>query len=245
MSHGHAGILAHSAEGAALCFLTFCQTGFSRLGDHQHPDVTMDCIAMAEAMEAWEAGDYPTINAIFARSVDRLKAAGADFFVCPDNTAHIAMEAAQTPFALPALNIGDVVAEEAARLGLKKIAVLGTRWTMEGPVYPRALTARGLDYATPNEAEKALIQEVIFSELVLGTFKEESRAAYIEVIERLKAEEGCDGAALVCTEIPILVPPDRSPLPVLDSTRLLARAAFEVCIGERAAPSWAGGPVAG
>ena len=88
----HLGILAHSAEGAALCFRTFCQEGFRELGEHQHPDVTLDCIAMARSMPAWDAGDYAAIRATLAESVQRLARAGAEFFVCPDNTAHQALE---------------------------------------------------------------------------------------------------------------------------------------------------------
>jgi hypothetical protein len=81
----HLGVLAHSSEGAALCFLTFCQEGFRELGAHQHPDVTMDCIAMGRSMPAWEAGEHQSIRATLAESVERLARSGAEFFVCPDN----------------------------------------------------------------------------------------------------------------------------------------------------------------
>ncbi|MEM9494612.1 MAG: amino acid racemase [Pseudomonadota bacterium] len=240
----HLGILAHSAEGAALCFQTFCREGFARLGPHRHPDVTLDCIAMSEAMPAWEAGDYETVRAIHAESVDRLAAAGADFFVCPDNTSHIALEEAGRAFALPGLNIADVVADDAARRGMTKVGVLGTRFTMDGPVYRRALAERGVGVDVPAPDERADVDRIIFDELVEGTFADLSRARYIEIIEGLKTG-GCDGVALVCTEIPLLISQDVSPLPILDSTRLLARAAFDVAVHERAMPDWRGGPIAG
>jgi aspartate racemase len=114
---------------------------------------------------------------------------------------------------------------------------------MAGPVYRRALPAVGIEPAFPNDEERAEIDRIIFDELVEGVFTESSRARYVQIIDRLKREEGCDGAALVCTEIPLLVTPDVSPLPTLDSTRLLARAAFEVCTGKRDFPTWRGGPV--
>lgn len=238
----HAGILAHSAEGASLCFLTFCQTGFEALGSHQHPDVTLDCIAMGHSMPAWDSGDYAAVRPILAESVRRLAGAGAEFFVCPDNTAHIAMELDGDPFALPGLHIAEVVADQAAADGRHRVGVLGTRFTMDGPVYRRALDARGIDHAVPAPDDRALVDRVIFDELVNGVFTDAARQAYVDIIDKLRAD-GCDAVALVCTEIPILVSPEVSPLPTLDSTRLLARAAFDVAAGRRPLPTWRGGLV--
>jgi aspartate racemase len=238
------GILAHSSEGAALCYLTFCREGFANMGRHMHPDVMLDCTAMARAMPAWEAGDYPAVREIMAESIGRLADGGCDFFACPDNTAHIALETEGSELALPGLNIADVVAQQAAALGMERVGVLGTRFTMAGPVYRRALPAVGIEPCFPNEGERADIDRIIFDELVEGVFTESSRRRYVEIIRRMKEEEGCDGAALVCTEIPLLVSSDTSPLPILDSTRLLARAAFEVCVRERPFPTWRGAPVA-
>jgi len=237
------GILAHSAEGAALCFLTFCREGFRELGPHMHPDVMLDCEAMGHVMAGWDAGDYLGVRAFLAQSVERLAKGGCDFFACPDNTAHIALELAGPDLALPGLDIGDVVAEQAAKLGMTRVAVLGTRFTMAGPVYRRALPAVGIEPRFPNDEERADIDRIIFDELVEGVFSEPSRRRYVEIIERLKRDEGCDGVALVCTEIPLLVTADVSPLPILDSTRLLARAAFEVATGKRPFPTWRGGPL--
>jgi aspartate racemase len=237
------GILAHSSEGAALCYLTFCREGFREMGRHMHPDVMLDCTAMGRAMPAWDAGDLRAVRAIMAESVDRLAAGGCDFFACPDNTAHIALESEGPALALPGLNIADVVAEQAAALGMTRVAVLGTRFTMAGPAYRRALPAVGIEPAFANQEERADIDRIIFGELVEGVFTEESRRRYVEIIRRLKEEDGCDGVALVCTEIPLLVTADVSPLPILDSTRLLARAALEVCVDKRLFPAWHGGPL--
>jgi amino-acid racemase len=237
----HLGILAHSAEGAALCFRSFCQEGFRELGPHDHPDVTMDCIALARSMPAWDRGDHGAIRDTLARSVERLARAGADLFVCPDNTAHMALEWPGDPLALPGLHIAEVVADRAARDGRRRVGVLGTRYTMDGPVYPRALAARGIATELPDAAERELVDRVIFEELVNGVFTAESRKRYLRIIDGLAAR-GCDAVALVCTEIPLLVSPKDSLLPTLDSTRLLARAAFEVATGNRPFPTWRGGP---
>jgi aspartate racemase len=238
----HLGILAHSAEGAALCFRAFCQEGFARLGPHEHPDVTLDCIALARSMPAWDAGDHGAVRAILAESVRRLGRAGADFFVCPDNTAHRALERPGQDLALPGLHIAEVVADQAALDGRIRVGLLGTRYLMAGPVYPRAFAARGIAAELPAAEDRRLVDRVIFEELVNGVMTIGSRQAYVRVIERLAAR-GCDAVALVCTEIPLLVTPEVSPLPTLDSTRLLARAAFEVAVGDRPLPSWRGGPV--
>jgi amino-acid racemase len=134
------------------------------------------------------------------------------------------------------------VADQAVREGRTRAGVLGTKFTMDGPVYPRALAARGIDVDLPVEDDRAILNKIIFEELVSGVFTESSREECVRIIEGLAAR-GCDAVALVCTEIPLLVPPDTSPLPALDSTRLLARAAFDVAVGHRPLPTWRGGPI--
>jgi aspartate racemase len=238
----HLGILAHSSEGAALCFRAFCQYGFAELGPDQHPDVTLDCIALGHSMPAWDSGDHALVRATLSVSVKRLADAGADFFACPDNTAHLALEQPGDDLALPGLHIAEVVADQAARDGRRQIGVLGTRYLMDGPVYPRAFGARGMAAEMPAADDRDTINRIIFAELVNGMFTTESRQQYVQIIERLAAR-GCDAAALVCTEIPLLVTPGVAALPTLDSTRLLARAALEVAIGRRPIPTWRGGPV--
>lgn len=239
----HIGILAHSFEGATLCFRTACLEGVKRLGPHMHPEITMTCSAMALVLDAWERGDNEELRRFFMEDAMKLAAAGCDFFVCPDNTAHIALESAGEPFPIPALHIGEVVADQAAREARTKIGILGTKYTMTGPVYPEALGRCGIEWAVPDEADRKVINDIIFNELCLGLFTDESRAAYVRIIDKLKAD-GCDAVALVCTEIPLLIGPEISPLPILDSTRLLARAAVEVAIDERPVPAWRGGPIA-
>jgi len=238
----HIGILAHSFEGAALCYRETCLEGVRRLGPHFHPEITLTGIAMHFMMDAYERGDHDAVRRLFMPDIRKLAAAGAEFFICPDNTAHISFERPGEPFALPCLHIGEVVAEQARKEGLRKVGILGTDFTMTGPVYAGALGRRGIEWAIPEEEDRKLIHRVIFDELCLGTFRDSSRDAYVRIIEKLAAQ-GCDSVALVCTEIPLLITVDVSPLPILDSTRLLARAAVDVAIGERPLPEWRGGPI--
>ncbi len=236
------GILAHSAEGAALCFLEACHEGERRLGAHFHPDIVMDIEAMGASMADWEAHAFTPIAARFRNAAERLAAAGADFWICPDNTAHLAFEAMTEPLPLPGLHIAEIVAGEAARRGYRKIGITGTRWTMEGPVYPAAFARHGLGHATPPSADRDAIQTMIFDELVRGIVTDASRRRLAQAVSGL-AEQGCDAVVLGCTELPMLLDDTTSPLPTLDSTRLLARAAVDVALGARPLPSWLGGPL--
>ena len=238
----HIGILAHSADGAALCFLEMVREAARRLGPHEHPEITLSILPMAPTLEQYERNDLAAAHTYLARTAQRLADAGCDFFVCPDNTAHIALELPRRPLPLPGLHIAEVVAERAAAEEYGCVGLLGTKWTMEGAVYPAAFTRYGIRMRTPPPGDRALVDDVIFRELCQGTLADASRAEYVRIIEGLAAE-GCDAVALCCTEIPLLVTPDVSPLPTLDSTRLLARAAVEVAQGERPAPTWHGGRV--
>jgi aspartate racemase len=230
----HIGILGHSVPGAALCFQEIARYGEQRLGEHQHPDVTLDCIAMGRSMPAWHSGDRQAIRAILAESVARLARAGCDFFVCPDNTAHLALDLPGPELELPMLHIAEVVAAEAAARGFRKVGIMGTTWTMTADLYPRALAAHGIDTAVPTEADQRDVQRITFDELVHGVFRDEARDRFVQVASAL-GDAGCDAVALVCTEHPLLLTADVAPLPTLDSTSLLARAAVEAALDPPAA----------
>jgi len=238
----HIGILAHSADGSALCYLEAVRESGRILGPHHHPEITMSILPMAESLVAWEAMDVGAINAHLMRTAQRLAAAGCDFFVCPDNTAHIALDAAREPYPLPGLHIAEIVAQRAKADGRKRAALLGTRWTMEGPAYRDAFARNGVEMRTPPAADRALLNRLIFDELTQGQITEAARREFVRVIETLKGE-GCDATALSCTEIPLLITPENSPLPTLDSTRLLAREAVAVALGRKPVPAWRGGPM--
>ncbi|HYI10038.1 MAG TPA: amino acid racemase [Thermoanaerobaculia bacterium] len=238
----HIGILAHSADGAALCFLEMCREGARRLGAHLHPEITMSIQPMKESLEAWERMDLPWLREMLARTAQRLADAHCDFFVCPDNTAHIALESPGPDLPLPGLHIAEIVAQRARADGRKRVGLLGTKWTMDGPVYPGAFARAGIEMDVPPSGDRALIDSTIFEELCQGVLTDASRQQFTRIIEELQTS-GCDAVALSCTEIPLLVTPDASPLPTLDSTRLLAREAVAVALGAKPFPSWRGGPL--
>jgi aspartate racemase len=220
----HIGIVACSAEGAALCYRTIALEGFHAMGEHDHPEVTMSSLPMARHMERIREEDWAGVAELMLESVRKVAAAGADFAVCPDNTIHQALDLVLPASPIPWISIAEVVAEEARHRGFERVGVLGTRYLMEGPVYPKALEKYGIDWRIPSTADREAIDRTIFQELVNGIFTGDARAMFDRVIASL-ATLGCDAAALACTEIPLIVQPETAPLPTLDSTRLLARAA--------------------
>lgn len=220
----HIGIVACSAEGAALCYRTIAIEGFGAMGEHDHPEVTLSSIPMARHMEFIRREDWAGVAKLMLDSARKVADAGADFAICPDNTLHQALPLVRAASPVPWLSIAEVVADEARRRGYRRVGVMGTRYLMEGPVYPSALEPLGIEWRIPDPSDRETINRAIFGELVNAVFTDETRAMFDRVMGSL-AREGCDAAALACTEIPLIVRPETSPLPVLDSTRLLARAA--------------------
>lgn len=226
------GIVAHSAEGGALCFLTACREGIATLGPHRHPEIVLSAIPMALSMEGWRTGDHAAVARQLARGVRQVADAGAQFYVCPDNTAHLVLESCAEELPLPGLHIADVVCREIAANGGTRVGLLGTEWTMTGSVYATALARRGMTRLIPDAAVREELDRAIFDELCMGVFTEATTQRFLEAIAGLRAA-GAECVILGCTEIPLIVTPANSPLPVLDSTRLLARAAVRVAVSDR------------
>lgn len=230
----HIGIVACSAEGAALCYRTICAEGANLLGPHAHPEVSMHSHSFAAYVECLDRGDRQGVAALMLSSARRLAAAGADFLICPDNTIHESLPHVEPHSPLPWLHIAAVVAAEAAGRGYRRVGLSGTRWLVDSEVYPEKLAATGLQCVRPDSAERAAIHRVIMEELVRGVFSTAGVACFQQVFARMK-DDGCDAVILGCTEIPLLMNDSNSPLPTLDSTRLLARAALRRSVAGRRA----------
>jgi aspartate racemase len=214
----HIGIAACSAEGAALCYRTICVEGAALLGGHAHPEVSMHTPSLEEYMQRIYRGDWEGVGEMMLASARKLAAAGADFLICPDNTLHQALPYVVPRSPLPWLHIAEAVMAEARMRGYQRVGLSGTRWLMEGPVYPAALMR-------PDAAEREEMNRVIMDELVRGVFKPEAVAFFQRVYRRMR-DAGCEAVVMGCTEIPLVMNDANSPLPTLDSTRLLARAAL-------------------
>ena len=221
----HIGIVACSAEGAALCYRTICVEGAQLLGPHDHPEVSMHTHSLAEYMKFIYRDDWNGVAELMLSSANKLAKIGADFLICPDNTIHQALPHLESRSPLPWLHIAEVVASHAVERGFQRIGLTGTRWLVDSEIYPEKLTARSLQYQRPNDAEREEINRIIMDELVYGIFKPEAVSTFQQIIGRMK-DQSCDAVVLGCTEIPLIMNDTNSPLPTLDSTRLLARAAL-------------------
>jgi aspartate racemase len=222
----HIGIVACSAEGAALCYRTICIEGAKILGPHDHPEVSMHTHSLGKYMKHVDRDDWAGVGELMLSSAEKLASIGADFLICPDNTIHQGLPFIADRLPRPWLHIAEVVAAQAKERGFQRLALTGTRYLVESDVYPRALSTAGVDFMRPERSEREEINRIIFDELVYGVFKPDAVAYFQRVITRLKGE-GCDAVVLGCTEIPLIMSDANSPLPTLDSTRLLARAALQ------------------
>ena len=222
----HIGIVACSAEGAALCYRTVCIEGAQLFGPLAHPEVSLHGHSLAAYMRCVDGGDWPAVAELMLSSAHKLARAGADFLIAPDNTIHQALPWVLQRSPLPWLHIAEIVAAEAAARGFRRLALTGTHSLVDSELYPEKLSMRGLEYLRPQLAERAEINRIIFDELVGGIFTPAAVATFQRIIGRMK-DEGCDAVILGCTEIPLIMNDTNSPLPTLDSTRLLARAALQ------------------
>ena len=222
----HIGIVACSAEGAALCYRTICSEGPALLGPRAHPEVTLHSQSLSLYVERLDRGDLEGLGELMLVSAEKLARAGADFLICPDNSIHQAFSYVAPRSPLPWLHIAEVVAAEAARRGFRRLGLTGTRWLVDSNVYRDKLEPHGIACVRPTPAECLEMNRIIMDELVNGLFKPEAVVYHQNVIGRMKDEGGCDAVILGCTEIPLIIQDANSPLPTLDSTRLLARAAL-------------------
>jgi len=227
----HIGIVACSAEGAALCYRTICREAGSEMAEHDHPEITMHTHPLAEYLIGIRHGDWDLVAQLMLSSTYIVAEAGAKFAISPDNTIHAAFDRVILESPIPWIHIADAVGAEARRKGVKHLGVLGTKYLMTGPVYPEALQKLGMTCEIPDGEDRERINDIIFKELVNGIFPERSRLYFNEVIAKLK-DRGCEAVILGCTEIPLIVDPSDCPLPTLDSTRLLARSALRRALGK-------------
>jgi aspartate racemase len=229
----HIGIVACSAEGAALCYRSICVGGADLLGPHDHPEISMHTHSLAEYMKCIDRDDWQGVGELMLSSANKLAKIGADFLICPDNTIHQVLPHIEGQLPLKWLHIAEAVAAQAAGRRFRRLGLTGTRYLVESDVYPEKLKARDLEYMRPNPAEREEMNRIIMDELVYGVFKPQAVATFQRVMERMK-NEGCDAVVLGCTEIPLLMNDANSPLPTLDSTRLLARAALRRAVQTKA-----------
>jgi aspartate racemase len=235
MATQHIGIVACSAPGAALCYETICIEASEVMGLHHNPEISLHAVDLAEHVRCMERDDWDGVANLILTSVEKLATIGAAFAICPDNTAHIAIPKVIARSPLPWLHIAAAVADEAKIRRYRRLGLLGTRYLVESAVYPDVLRPAAIEWRLPDPADRERIHRIIFDELVFARVTAQAQADVIRVIEDFKNRKQCDAVVLGCTEIPLAISAETSPLPVLDSTRLLARAALKRALGRHSA----------
>jgi aspartate racemase len=201
-----------------------------RLGGVSSAKLVLYSVNFAEIEAMQRAALWDDASAVLAGAGRRLAGAGADFFLICANTMHLMAEAIEAAAGIPILHIVDPTAEKIRQAGLSRVGLLGTAYTMEKDFYKGRLAGKyGLDVIIPDPRDRAEVHRIIFEELVRGELKQSSRSAYRDIITRLVAH-GAQGIILGCTEIPLLVKPEDSAVPLFDTTELHALAAVDMAL---------------
>ena len=227
----HIGIVGVTAPGAALCYEIICTESAAVIKEQSsHPEVSLHTHPYTKYLRYVEAGNWQGVAELMLSSAEKLAKQGAQLLVAPCNTIHLAYELVAPRSTLPWLHIAEEVAREAKRAGFRRIGVLGTKLVMESTTYTAKLASLGIECLIPGEADRERINWLLFEEMAYGKFTPEARSYFLEVIKRLQ-KENCDAIGMCCTEIPVLLRGIETSLPLLDSTRILARAALKKIAG--------------
>jgi aspartate racemase len=219
-----------SWESSALYYQIVNEAVRERLGGYHSARVVMSSVDFAEVEAMQAAGEWEAAGELLAAEAKALEAAGADCLVLCTNTMHKVAGAIEAATSVPLIHIVDVTAAAILEAGITRVALLGTRFTMEQPFVRERLASHGLDVIVPEGEDLETVHAVIYDELVHGVVRDESRAAYVDVVARLAAQ-GAEGVILGCTEIELLIGPDDVEVPVFATTRLHALAAVDFALG--------------
>lgn len=200
-----------------------------RLGALNSAHILLYSLNFQELKMLFEAEDWQLVTKILLGIAKNLEAAGAQSVVLCSNTIHVAAEEIARRINIPLINITDVTAREINSLGLKKVALLGTRFTMDKDFYPKKLREFDIETIIPDDTEREFINSSIFNEMGRNIFTAETKGKYLEIIESLRAR-GAEGVIFGCTEIPMLLKPEDCPIPSFDTTLIHARAAVEFAL---------------
>ena len=225
----HIGIVACSPEGAALCYRTICKEAHNQMGQHANPEISMHTISLSKYIALFDEKNWDGVAELMLKSSKILASIGADFAICPDNTIHEAYDRVAPNSPIPWMSILEEVSVEANKQGFGNIGILGTEYIMTSALYQEKLNRAGIKTQIPSEKDRKKINDIVFNQLANGIFTERHRVYFNQVIEEFQENEA-DAVVMGCTEIPMLIDPSDCPLPTLDSTRILARAALRRAI---------------
>ncbi|MBT2438567.1 aspartate/glutamate racemase family protein [Streptomyces sp. ISL-36] len=201
-----------------------------RLGGLHSARCVLYSVDFAEIERLQVAGEWEKAGDVLATAAQGLEAAGAELLLICTNTMHKVADQVERAVEVPLLHLGDATARAVRAQGLTTVGLLGTAFTMEQDFYRDRLASHGLTVLVPGADDRAAVHRIIYEELCLGVVREESRATYRQVIDRLVAA-GARGVILGCTEIELLVRPQDSPVVIFPTTRIHAEAAIVDALG--------------
>jgi aspartate/glutamate racemase len=237
----HIGVLASRLPAASGLLLRIEEAGAALGADVQRPEVSLVWQPLEGRWDDWQRNDPDAVRTQLALGCVRLRQTGAHFFVCPDDTAYVPLDGTGLELTLPGLHAAEVVARAAQRQGFARVGVLGTRWTLGWRRYADALEPMGLTAVPLPLWDQTTLHSIILDELARGRASLASRDTVLSLIEDLR-DQGCEAVVVGAAELGALVTPASSPLPLLDTTQLLAEAALAVAVGRVPLPTWRGGP---
>lgn len=213
-----------SFESSILYYETMNRIVRERLGGLQSLPILMTSVNFAPYAKLQEQEDWRAIGTALQKEARRLEDAGADMIVMATNTMHTAADTISEGLTVPFIHIGEVTADEINEKGYQRVALLGTRFTMEQPFYREKLIQKGIDVLIPNEEDRRYIHDAVFHELCMGQFKDVTKSGFLDIIDRL-IHDGAEAIVLGCTEIPLLIHDGDTPVPVINTSDIHAKAA--------------------
>jgi len=220
-----------SLESTAEYYLHITRRYVERFGTYAYPEIVIHSVSFQPYVDWPAAGRWDLVAEGLIEGANLLAVAGADFLVMATNTMHRVLPDIEAHVGIPILSLPRVVGEAIEARGLQNVALLGTRFTMEERFYPDALAERGIDVLVPDVEDRRIVDRAIYEELVVGRIREDDRTEYLRIIKQLVAR-GAEGVILGCTEIPVLLHPGDSPIPLFDSSRIHADAALDFALQE-------------
>lgn len=222
----HIGIVGITAEGSALCYQTICREAAKKFPDMKHPEISIHNRSFHHILAAQERGNWNAVAGMILESIEKLHTSGAEFIIIPGNSVHYAIKLVRQKSPIPVLSIVEEAADECMEKRYHKAAILGVGFTMKGGLYIQPLKDKGIETYTLPEIDQKTVSDIIYQEIVPGKVTERGLERIYGVINRAR-KQNCDVAILACTELPIVLSENKSDLALLDTTRLLAKKAFE------------------
>jgi aspartate racemase len=218
-----------SWESSAVYYRLLNEAVHERVGGHASAPLLLWSVDFAEIERLQRAGDWAGQGRILGEAAAALQGAGAEAIALATNTMHLVADDITARIDVPFVDLIDVVGAAAERAGHRTVGILGTGYTMDSDLYPARLAKYGVDVLVPEAGDRAELHRVIFEELVHGVVRDESRATYLAVVDRL-ARRGADAVVLACTEIGMLLGDGDAAVPLLDTTALHCDALADVII---------------